>query len=98
MSKLLSEEIKYNGPRFNVVQKIYKRDDGKEILRDIVNPGEASIILPITENNEVIFITQMREAIGKISLELPAGIIDEGEKPIEAARKRIRRRNRSYSR
>ena len=98
MSKLLSEEIKYNGPRFNVVQKIYKRDDGKEILRDIVNPGEASIILPITENNEVIFITQMREAIWKISLELPAGIIDEGEKPIEAARKRIRRRNRSYSR
>ena len=30
MSKLLSEEIKYNGPRFNVVQKIYKRDDGKK--------------------------------------------------------------------
>ena len=55
MSKLISEEIKFEGPRFNVVRKIYERNDGKQILRDIVNPGDAVVILPLTENNEIIF-------------------------------------------
>lgn len=88
-NKLLSEEVKYNGSRFNVVQKRYLRDDGVEIVRDIVNPGEAAIILPINENNEVIFETQLRESIGKVSLELPAGRVDCGEEPIHAAKREL---------
>ena len=88
-NKLLSEEVKYDGPRFNVVQKKYIRDDGVEFIRDIVNPGEAVVILPINENNEVIFETQLRESIGKVSLELPAGRIDPGEIPIQAAKREL---------
>ena len=89
MSKLNSEEEKYKGPRFNVTQKIYLRDDGTKIIRDIVNPGEAAVILPITEENEVVFITQYRESVNKVSLELPAGMVDPGEKPIETARREL---------
>ena len=89
MSKLISEEEKYKGPRFNVTQKIYLRDDGTKIIRDIVNPGEAAVILPITEENEVVFITQYRESVNKVSLELPAGMVDPGEKPIETARREL---------
>ncbi len=89
MSKLISEEEKYKGPRFNVTQKIYLRDDGTKIIRDIVNPGEAAVILPITEENEVVFITQYRESVNKVSLELPAGMVDSGEKPIETAKREL---------
>ena len=89
MSKLISEEIKFEGPRFNVVRKIYERDDGKEILRDIVNPGDAVVILPITENNEIIFEKQYRESIEKVSIELPAGMIEFNEEPINAARREL---------
>ena len=53
MSKLVSEEEKYNGPRFKVTQKIYLKKDGTKIVRDIVDPGEAAVILPITDNNEM---------------------------------------------
>ena len=88
-NKLISEELKYDGPRFNVVQKKYVRDDGVEIIRDIVNPGEAAIILPIDENNEVIFERQLRESIGKVSLELPAGRIDPGEDAAHAAKREL---------
>lgn len=88
-NKLISEELKYDGPRFNVVQKRYVRDDGVQIVRDIVNPGEAAIILPINENNEVVFETQLRESIGKVSLELPAGRIDPGEDPLHAAKREL---------
>jgi ADP-ribose pyrophosphatase len=89
MNKLISEEVKYDGPRFNVVQKIFEREDGRKIVRDIVNPGPAAVILPITEKNEVVFITQLREAIGKVSLELPAGMIEPGEEPIVAAKREL---------
>ena len=89
MAKLLSEEVKFEGPRFNVVRKTYEREDGKQFLRDIVNPGEASVILPITENNEVIFETQVRESVGKVCLELPAGMVDPGEEPIDTAKREL---------
>lgn len=89
MSKLISEEEKYKGPRFNVVQKIYENDEGKRYIRDCVNPGEAAVILPVTKEGEVVFVKQLREAIGKVALELPAGMVDEGENPIETARREL---------
>ena len=89
MSKLISEEEMYHGPRFNVTQKIYLRDDGTKIVRDIVNPGEAAVILPITDNNEVLFITQYRESVNKVSMELPAGMIEPDEEPIDTAKREL---------
>lgn len=89
MGKLINEEIKYNGPRFNVVQKIYQRENGLEYVRDCVNPGDAVVILPVTDNNEIIFIKQEREVIGEIALELPAGMIDKGELPEETAKREL---------
>ncbi len=89
MSKLLSEEIKYDGPRFNVVQKKYQRENGKIYIRDCVNPGEAVIILPIDQDGNVIFEKQLREAVGEISLELPAGMIDKDEVPEHAAKREL---------
>jgi ADP-ribose pyrophosphatase len=90
LNKLISEEIKYNGKRFKIVQRKYVREDGLEYLRDSVEPGDATVILPINENNEVIFIKQFRETINKVALELPAGMIDECEKPEDAARRELK--------
>lgn len=89
MGKLISQETKYNGSRFKVIQKVYERQDGLKYTRDCVEPGNAVVILPVTENNEVIFIKQEREVIGKIALELPAGMIDENELPEDAAKREL---------
>lgn len=85
MSKLIDEKEVFKCCRFNVVEKNYEREDGLKYDRFCVNPGDAVIVLPVTENNEVVFIEQLREAVGKVCLELPAGLIDEGEKPRDAA-------------
>lgn len=85
MSKQIDEKIVYKGKRFTVTQRKYVNDNGMEYTRDIVNPGDAAIVLPITENNEVVFIKQFRESVGKVAFELPAGMIDKGEEPIHAA-------------
>lgn len=89
MSKLLEEKEVFKCCRFNVVERQYQRDDGVKYGRFSVNPGDAVIVLPITEDGEIIFIEQMRESVGKVCLELPAGMIDSGEESIDAAKREL---------
>ena len=42
-------------------------------------------IIPITKENEVILINQHRFGTEKLCLEVPGGMVDEGEKPMDAA-------------
>lgn len=89
MSKLLNEELKFEGPRFKVYRKEYERDDGLKYIRDCVEPGNAVVILPVNENNEIIFVKEEREVIGRISMGLPAGMIEENEDPKDAAKREL---------
>lgn len=41
------------------------------------------------KKKNVYFVKQYREVIGMETLELPAGIIDEGEEPIQSARREL---------
>jgi len=43
----------------------------------------------ITENNEVLMVEQYRHAADIISLEIPGGVVDEGENPQEALRREL---------
>lgn len=89
MSKLLDEKEVFKCCRFNVVERNFEREDGVKFGRFSVNPGDAVIVLPVTKENEIIFIEQARETVGKICLELPAGMIDAGEKPVVAAKREL---------
>jgi len=89
LNKLISEEEKYTGKRFKIIQRAYERGDGLNYIRDCVEPGNSVIILPINDKNEVILEEQFREAINKLTLELPAGMIDAGELPEVAAKREL---------
>lgn len=53
--------------------------------------GNAVIIVPVTKDNESFIIVQPRVFTDtKVSVEIPAGYIDEGETPIEAAKRELR--------
>lgn len=89
MNKLVKEELKYDGKRFKVYQRTFLNSKNKEYIRDVVEPGDAVVVMPITDNNEVVFIEQLRESIGGVQLEMPAGMIDAGEQPIDAAKREL---------
>lgn len=53
----------------------------------ILNSKNWANIIPITENNEILLIEQYRQGIDKITIEIPGGLIESNELPIEAARR-----------
>jgi len=46
-------------------------------------------VLGITTDKQFVVIKQYRHALGKISFELPAGVIDDGETPLQAAKREL---------
>ncbi len=52
-------------------------------------PSWASV-LAVTEKDEVVLVRQYRHGIASESLELPAGVIEAGETPLEAAQRELR--------
>lgn len=46
-------------------------------------------VVALTEDNKVILVRQYRHAAGEEMLEIPGGVIEEGETPAEAARREL---------
>ena len=88
MEKKLKSNLIYDGK----IIKLYNDDvvcdgDKKSTREYVVHPGGACI-LPII-NDEIIFIKQYRYAYQKDILELPAGKLEKGEDPKDAAKREL---------
>ena len=51
--------------------------------------ADAAAVVAVDENNEILLVTQYRYPIGRDMLELPAGLVDEGEEPLDAAKREL---------
>jgi ADP-ribose pyrophosphatase len=76
----MEREVVYDGSFIQVVRK-----DGKEI----VEHGDAVAIVPVNDGH-VTLVRQERVAAGGKLLELPAGMLEDGEAPLECARRELR--------
>ncbi len=54
--------------------------DGRPAEREIVRHDDAAAVIAFTEENKLVLVRQYRVAIGKTTLELPAGLRDEEDK------------------
>ncbi|MBP5242260.1 MAG: NUDIX hydrolase [Clostridia bacterium] len=62
--------------------------DGKPCTREIVeHPGGTSVLY--VENGKVLLVKQFRYAFGESIYELPAGKLNAGENPMEAAKREL---------
>ena len=82
--KEISRKQAYKGKRIQVDEIEYLNGD-KPVHREHVKAGEAVVVFPITEDNKVIMVQEPRTPIGQVILALPAGMIEPGENPEDAA-------------
>ena len=59
--------------------------DGSTAIREIVWTPGAVVIVPLTDDRQVRMVRQYRSAIREFLLELPAGTLEPGEPPEQAA-------------
>lgn len=88
----INKEIVHENPWFKVTKEDFIRHDDKPCTFYVVNKNKAVFILPIKEQDGQLYIylvKQYRHATRTCGWELPAGAIDDGEKPIVAAMREL---------
>ncbi len=83
--KTLSCEEKYRGRIIYVHRDVVALPDGSEAVREVVEHSGGVGVLPVDENGNAWCVRQYRYAFGAHLLEMPAGKLEPGEKPIECA-------------
>ena len=92
--KELLEERKVLGKFITVMERQYKLNNNSirkiEYIKKNKKDGSAAIVLPITEDNEILLIIQPRELTKRgVCVELPAGYIEDNETPRDAAEREL---------
>lgn len=59
--------------------------DGEERAFYLIRSPEWAQIVPLTANDEIVMVKQFRHGSGRVTLEIPGGLVDPGESPAEAA-------------
>jgi len=85
----LSSERVYEGKIINVRKDKVTTVSGTS-YREIVEHPEAVVMLALKPDGKVIMEKQFRKPVEGVVFELPAGKIDEGEKPEAAAARELR--------
>lgn len=80
----------YQGRVFDVRQDQVRMPDGRLARFDIVAHRGAVTILPVDAEGQIWFVRQYRHPAQTALLELPAGVMEEGEAPEFSARREIR--------
>ena len=82
--KTLKSEKIYKGAIINL-----RRDkvtvQGGTSYREIIEHNGGAVIAALTEDKKLVMVRQYRKPADKVMLEVPAGKIDPGEKPLDAA-------------
>jgi ADP-ribose pyrophosphatase len=86
--ELLGEQVVYDGSQFQARRARYRYADGAETEREYVHRVDAAAIVAY-DDDCVWLVRQPREAILQYTLEIPAGKLDEGESPLQSAKREL---------
>jgi len=90
----------YKRPNILSTKKIYSGEisvrvdtfklNNKKIEKEIVEHSPSVGLIPVVDGASILFVTQYRHAAGRTLLEIPAGKIEKGESPKQAALREMR--------
>ncbi|MFP8490034.1 NUDIX hydrolase [Gracilimonas sp. Q87] len=84
------EELKYTTNIFKLLSRDMKiMSEDHSATFSIIKAPEWMNVIPLTSDNEIVLVEQFRYGIEKPTLELPGGMVDEGETHDETARREL---------
>ena len=88
--KTMKSETIYEGKILTLRVDTVELPDMKYARREIIEQRAAVVIVAIDGEGRILFVRQYRKAVEDRLLELPAGKIDPGETPTDAAHRELR--------
>jgi len=79
----------YAGRVVTLRLKYLEQPDGSRRLREIVEHAPGAAVVAVDDEGQVLLVRQPRPAVATRLLELPAGLVDPGEQPIDCARREL---------
>jgi ADP-ribose pyrophosphatase len=88
--KIVSSREVYRCKLFHVTEdEAVDPKSGFRIKRSVVQHSGSAVMMPVDEKNRVLLVRQYRLPAGRYLWELPAGRLDPGEKPLQAAKREL---------
>ncbi|WP_245671865.1 NUDIX domain-containing protein [Desulfuribacillus stibiiarsenatis] len=87
--KRIKRQPVFDGKLIKVYQDTVLLPNGKEANREVVEHPGAVAVLAIDEQGQIIIVKQYRYPMAQISLEIPAGKLEENEDPLECAKREL---------
>ena len=90
VEETLSTERIYEGKILNLRRDKVSVKDGNTAYREIIEHNGAVAVVALTDDNRIVMERQYRKACEKELLEIPAGKLEAGENPEDAARRELK--------
>ena len=87
--KPVTEDVAWTGRIFNVDRLRVELPDGRMAIRDVVRHPGAVAVVALTEDGRICLVRQYRTALGRVTVEIPAGKLAPGEDPLECANREL---------
>jgi ADP-ribose pyrophosphatase len=81
----LDRAVAYTCEGFDVVTDRVRLPDGAEVPFDYVSEPESVVVLPLTDDGEVVLVEEWRQAVGRMNRSLPAGNVESVDADVAAA-------------
>lgn len=88
--KLISSREVYANKIFRVTEDHAVGPDGFEIRRGTVQHNGSAVMMAVDERGRILLVRQYRLPVRDYLWELPAGRLDPGETPLDAARRELK--------
>src|SRR4051812_34149984 len=84
-SKLIDRQSLYEGTRVTLEIHHLELEGGRRVQKEVLLHNGAVVSLPFLGDDTILLIRNRRYTVNEILIELPAGGLEKGENPINAA-------------
>lgn len=83
-------EVLYDGKILRLERDKVVLENDNIAYREVVRHNGGACIVPVTKDNEILFVKQYRYPFNKVVMELPAGKLEINERPEVCAKRELR--------